>query len=86
MCDLGELSCTGKLVRVVLDNRGPLSPTEIADEANITTDEALTAITELQSAEFVRPVCGLCESQEEVFTLTEDGEAFDPQDEAGRQS
>lgn len=86
MCDLGELSCTGKLVRVVLDNRGPLSPTEIADEANIATDEAITAIEQLESADFARPVCGLCESQEEVFTLTEEGEAFDPPEEEGRQS
>jgi len=79
MCDTGVLSCTGKLARVVLDNRGPLSPSEIADEAHISGPEARKAVRELQSVGFVEPVCGLCESQEEVYTLTETGEDFEAQ-------
>ena len=78
MCETGVLSCTGKLARVVLDNRGPLSPSEIADEAHITSPEARKAVAELEAADFVEPVCGLCESQEEVYTLTEAGEDFEP--------
>ena len=77
MCETGVLSCTGKLARVVLDNRGPLSPSEIADEAHITSPEARKAVAELETVGFVKPVCGLCESQEEVYTLTEAGQDFD---------
>lgn len=77
MCGTGTLSCTGKLARVVLDNRGPLSPSEIALEGNITVPEARKAVDELESEGFAKPVCGLCASQEEVYTLTERGAAVD---------
>ncbi|MFB6094743.1 MAG: MarR family transcriptional regulator [Halanaeroarchaeum sp.] len=77
MCETGVLSCTGKLARVVLDNRGPLSPSEIAAEAHITAGEARKAVEELTAAGYAEPVCGLCESREEVFTLTQAGEDFD---------
>ncbi|MFB6132563.1 MAG: hypothetical protein ABEJ44_04065 [Halanaeroarchaeum sp.] len=77
MRDPGDVSNTGKLARVVLSNRGPLSPSEIAVEANIAIGEAQQAIAELEEAGFVRPVCGLCESREEVYTLTESGETFE---------
>ncbi|MBP2250519.1 hypothetical protein J2754_000828 [Halarchaeum solikamskense] len=33
-----QLSCHAKLARVVLDNRGPLSPAEVASEARIDED------------------------------------------------
>lgn len=74
MRDRGDVSNTGKLARVVLSNRGPLAPSEIAAEANISLGEAQLAIAELEEAGFVKPVCGLCESREEVYTLTESGE------------
>jgi len=77
MCHTGVLSCTGKLARVVLDNRGPLSPTEIAEEAHISESEAHEAVEELLSEGFVKSVCGLCESQEEVYALTEPGTEFE---------
>ncbi|MFW5896266.1 MAG: MarR family transcriptional regulator [archaeon] len=80
MCDTGVLSCTGKLARIVLDNRGPLSPSELAEEAHISAPEARKAVTELEAAGFVEPVCGLCESQEEVYTLTQPGEDFEAQE------
>ncbi|UWG48514.1 Transcriptional regulator containing HTH domain,ArsR family [Halanaeroarchaeum sp. HSR-CO] len=81
MCESGTLSCTGKLARVVLDNRGPLSPSEIAAEANISVPEARKAVEELETTGFAKPVCGLCASQEEVYTLTETGEAFEDESE-----
>ncbi|MFB6134607.1 MAG: hypothetical protein ABEJ55_06430 [Halanaeroarchaeum sp.] len=77
MCETGELSCTGKLARVVLANRGPLSPSEIAEEGHITAGEARRAIDELGDAGLVKSVCGLCESKEEVYTLTADGEHYE---------
>ena len=72
---LRELSCAAKIVRVVLENRGPLSPSEIAREAYISSERAETGIDDLRSAGLVEPVCGMCDRKEEVFALTE---AADP--------
>lgn len=77
MCHTGVLSCTGKLARVVLSNRGPLSPSEIAEEAHLTREEAEEALGELEAGGFAQPVCGLCASQEQVYELTETGEEFE---------
>ena len=77
MCETGVLSCTGKLARVVLDNRGPLTPSEIAAEANISVPEAQEAIDDLVSAGFVEPICGIRGRREEVYTLTEVGENYE---------
>lgn len=68
---LRDLSCAAKIARVVLENRGPLSPSEIAQEAYISEERAETGINDLRSAGFVEPVCGVCDGQEEVFALTE---------------
>lgn len=72
---VSELSCTAKIVRVVLENRGPLSPTEVAEEAYISDTLAASGIEELESVGFAEPVCGICEEQEEVFALTETANA-----------
>ncbi|MFB6160603.1 MAG: hypothetical protein ABEJ61_05430 [Haloferacaceae archaeon] len=77
MCHTGVLSCTGKLARVVLSNRGPLSPTELAEEAHISPGEAEEALEELKAEGFAQSVCGLCASQEEVYELTGAGEEFE---------
>lgn len=69
-----ELSCEAKLARVVLDNRGPLSPTEMAEEARLSADEAVEALREMEGLELVEGVCGLCDSKEEVYALVEDTE------------
>ena len=68
---LRDLSCAAKIARVVLENRGPLSPSEIAQEAYISRTRAETGVEDLRSAGFVEPVCGVCDSREEVFALTE---------------
>jgi len=67
-----DLSCEAKLARLVLDNRGPLSPAEVADEGRLSRDEATSALRELKELGLVECVCGLCESKEEVYALTED--------------
>jgi DNA-binding MarR family transcriptional regulator len=67
---LRELSCAAKIVRVVLENRGPLSPSEIAREAYISRERAETGVDDLRAAGLVEPVCGVCDSREEVFALT----------------
>jgi hypothetical protein len=72
MSESGSLSCAAKLARVVLDNCGPLSPTEVADEARLSEDEAADALAELEDAGFVDCVCGLCESKEQVYELAAD--------------
>lgn len=66
-----ELSCDAKLARVVLANCGPLSPSEIAQEAYLSTDRARTGLDELADAGLAEPVCGVCKQREEVFALTE---------------
>lgn len=68
---ISELSCAAKIARVVLENRGPLAPSEIADEAYISAERAETGIKELASAGYVQPVCGMCEGKEEVYALSE---------------
>lgn len=65
------LSCAAKLARVVLDNCGPLSPAEVADEARLSADEAQDALAELDDEGLATRVCGLCESREEVYALTD---------------
>ncbi|MFB6071089.1 MAG: hypothetical protein ABEJ76_08695 [Halanaeroarchaeum sp.] len=77
MCHTGVLSCTGKLARVVLSNRGPLTPSEVAAEAHISRAEAQSALGELAEEGMAESVCGLCETHEEVFELTERGEEFE---------
>ncbi|MFB6267325.1 MAG: hypothetical protein ABEI31_06680 [Halodesulfurarchaeum sp.] len=77
MCQAGELSCAAKLARVVLDNRGPLSPTELAREGHVDRDEAREALLELVDLGLATKVCGLCDSREEVFELTEVGREHD---------
>ncbi|MFB6072733.1 MAG: hypothetical protein ABEJ88_07180 [Halobacterium sp.] len=66
------LSCAAKLARVVLDNCGPLSPAEVAEEARLSEDDARDALAELVDAGVAETVCGLCESKQEVYALTDD--------------
>lgn len=73
-----RLSCGAKLALVVLANCGPLSPSEIADEAYVSGDRALTGLKELDRLNLAEPVCGVCEEREEVYALTEAGERVDP--------
>lgn len=75
MSESGSLSCAAKLARVVLDNCGPLSPPEVADEARLSTPDAEDALAELADAGLAECVCGLCESREQVYALTESAEA-----------
>ncbi|MFB6253010.1 MAG: hypothetical protein ABEI06_00200 [Halobacteriaceae archaeon] len=63
------LSSQAKLVRVVLDNCGPLSPPEIAQEAHITEQSAKQALRELEDANEVKCVCGMAKSKEEIYAL-----------------
>ena len=77
MCTTGELSCKAKLVRVVLENQGPLSPREAAEEARIDRTDAKVALEELVEVGFAKKVCGLCASREEVYELTEAGREQD---------
>ena len=68
------LSCAAKLARVVLDNCGPLSPAEVADEGRLSESEAREALEELDDAGLADCVCGLCPTKQEVYALTdEDG-------------
>lgn len=70
-----SLSCHAKLARVVLANRGPLSPSEIAAEARITELEASDALDELVDADRAECVCGVCETKEQVYALVEEAQA-----------
>jgi len=65
-----ELSCRAKLARVVLDNRGPLSASEVAAEARISTTEAREALSELAAEGLAESVCGVATTREEVYQLT----------------
>lgn len=69
-----ELSCAAKLAHVVLDNCGPLSPAEVAEEARLSEGDASDALAELQDAGEIDCVCGLCESKEEVYALADASE------------
>jgi hypothetical protein len=71
---ISDLSCAAKIARVVLENRGPLSPSEIAEEAYVSRERARKGVEDLESAGFAEPVCGMCAEKEEVFALTEAAE------------
>ncbi|WP_336037775.1 hypothetical protein [Halobacterium yunchengense] len=75
MSESEALSCAAKLARVVLDNCGPLSPAEVAEEARLSEADAAAALDELQAAGLVECVCGLCESKEQVYALVDAAEA-----------
>jgi predicted ArsR family transcriptional regulator len=76
--DGNELSCAAKLVHVVLANCGPLCPSEIAEEAYISAEEARTGLEELEQRDVVEPVCGVCEAKEEVYALTDSPDQPEP--------
>ncbi|MFB6113171.1 MAG: MarR family transcriptional regulator [Halodesulfurarchaeum sp.] len=61
----------------MLEHRGPLSPTELAEEGHMSREKATEAVEELEEEGFVQSVCGLRESREEVFALTETGTESD---------
>lgn len=69
-----DISCPAKLALVVLDNCGPLAPSEVASEARLAPDEAQSAIDDLVGHGLAEPVCGVCDAREEVFALTKEGE------------
>lgn len=66
-----NLSSRAKLVRVVLDNCGPLSPREVASEAYIDREAASEALSELTENDLATPVCGVCDAKEVVYELVE---------------
>lgn len=78
MCHTGRLSCRAKLVRVVLENRGPLSPSEVAAESHLSPDEASKALEEMTAEGVARCVCGLRDTREELYELTEAGREQGP--------
>lgn len=78
MCHTGELTCQAKLVRVVLENRGPLSPREVAAESHLSPGEARSALVEMAAKGQAKSVCGLRESHEELYELTEAGRQQGP--------
>lgn len=67
-----DLSCPAKLALVVLDNCGPLSPSEVADEARLSHEEADRAVRTLVEEDLAEPVCGVCGAREQVYALTDD--------------
>jgi len=67
-----RLSCTAKLVRVVLENQGPLSPAEVAAEARLSVGDAEAAVGELVEGGLAECVCGVCSTQEQVYALTDE--------------
>ena len=71
MADLDgrELSSSAKLVRVVLENCGPLSPTEVAAEAYLSADAARAGLAELEERGAAEPVCGVRAAREEIYAL-----------------
>lgn len=72
MSEPQALSGAAKLARVVLDNCGPLSPEEVAEEAHLSESEASDALAELTDAGFAECVCGLCESKQQVYALSDE--------------
>jgi hypothetical protein len=68
---LRNLSCAAKIARIVLENCGPLSPSEIAGEAYISRERAEAGVEDLRESGLVEPVCGVCDDREMVFALTE---------------
>jgi DNA-binding transcriptional regulator GbsR (MarR family) len=75
MSESETLSCAAKLARVVLDNCGPLSAAEVAEEAHLSESDASDALSELAGADLAECVCGLCESKQRVYALTADEQA-----------
>lgn len=74
----GRLTCSAKLARVVLENCGPLSPSEVAAEAYLSPDRARAGLVELNEEGLADPVCGVCADKEEVYALTDSGRAMEP--------
>ena len=72
------LSHDAKLLRVVLDNCGPLAPPEAAEEAYLPVERARAAVAELEARGLAEPVCGVCGEREEVYALVDDGSGPDP--------
>ena len=70
-----DLPCPAKLALVVLDNCGPLSPSEVAEEARLSSEEADTALANLVEHGLAEPVCGVRSAREEVYALTDDAVA-----------
>lgn len=70
--EIAELSTQAKLVRVVLSERGPLCPREVAEEAHTSVDTARTALEELADTGVAEPVCGMAATREEVYGLADD--------------
>jgi hypothetical protein len=77
-----DLSCTAKLARVVLENQGPLSPTEVAAEARLSEADAEDAVSELVDSGIAECVCGVCSTRESVYALVDDGPAASASDES----
>ncbi|WP_232686074.1 hypothetical protein [Halobacterium zhouii] len=75
MSESESLTCGAKLARVVLDNCGPLSPEEVAEEGRLSESKAEDALAELADAGLAECVCGLCESKQQVYALTVDEQA-----------
>lgn len=65
------LSHPAKLIRVVLEHRGPLTVGELASEAHLEVETAREAIEELVSRGRVEPICGLRDLREEVYAVSE---------------
>lgn len=72
-----DLSADAKLLRVVLDNCGPLAAPEAAQEAYLAVGRAREALAELVEADLAEPVCGVCEAKEDVYALI-DGDRSAP--------
>lgn len=70
--EAAELSTHAKLVRVVLAERGPLCPREVAEEAHLSTATAKAALEELGDHDIAEPVCGMAATREEVYGLAAD--------------
>lgn len=70
-----NLPCPAKLALVVLDNCGPLSPSEVADEARLSQSEANDALVALVKHDFAEPVCGVRNAREQVYALTDEAAA-----------
>ncbi|NIS31204.1 MAG: hypothetical protein GWN07_12800 [Actinobacteria bacterium] len=66
-----DRSAAAKLVQVVLANCGPLSATEVAEEAYLEPERALAGLEELEREGVAEPVCGVCEAREEVYALVD---------------
>lgn len=66
-----DLSCPAKLARVVLENCGPLSASEVAAEARLETNEAAAGLTELAEHDLAQPVCSVRTTREQVYELRE---------------